>query len=512
MLIPRNAALAAFLLCVVAFVAAAHPNLFHYDDFAYVYAAQNYPLADLLNGQFETSNVPGFYNAKIGHVLLLKWILALFGGGFAGIWIAQAIYCALIVATGLLLCVFMRVMHRTRLEICLCAAALFLLSPIPVYLVGKLLSEGPALFWGMISLVMLALALRSENARRQAPFVVLAALSLVACVCTRINFVLLPLAAWLALLLVPPEGIARQRVLLTTAVTGVLAAAILVAAEAYLHLHLLRGMKTASVIATQSTDLRMKFTLILFAFGPLALAAPASLLLLKDRTARFHVLWCAIASLPLLIEYTYFETRWLYVGVPALAALLVLCLERLWNLLRAWRGALVALTFAGALLANSYIQPRTEVGFDSRSFEAARAWIDTHFPGGSLLIPWHWSDYHYIRVADPQARAYLVNSTTYFDPPTVIEDQASWVAALHRWYGEREIANLAELRRTARPPWIVIAWNRGPGSWNAFDRTWIQTAPGLRSTLVNRVGLYNVYLIEDNTSSWPRQALHPRYR
>jgi hypothetical protein len=505
MLTSRNAAIAAFLLCLVAFVVAAHPNLFHYDDFAYLYAARNYPLAELLDGRFEPSNVPGFFNAKIGHVALLKVIVAIFGGAPSVIWIAQAIYGVLIVATSLLLCAFMRVLHRTSIELSLCAAALFLLSPIPIYLAGKLLSEGPAIFWGMISLVLLALSLRSERPGARALLVVLAALTLVACLCTRINYVLLPLAAWLALLLAPPESISRRRVLLTTAATGIIAVAVVVGLEEILRLDLLRGMKTASVIATQTTDLQMKLMLILFAFGPLVIAAPASLLLWKDRTVRFHLLWCAIASLPMLMEFTYFETRWLYVGVPALCALVVFCIVRLWNprwlqaggLLPAWRGALVTLTFGAALFANAYIQPRTEVGFDSRNFEAARAWIDAHFPGGSLLIPWHWSDYHYIRVAHPEARAYLVNSWTYFDPPTVIEDQASWTAALHRWYGDRSIADLAELRRTARPPWIVVAWNRGPGSWNAYDWTWIRHAPELRSTLVNRVGLYNVYLIED---------------
>ena len=73
-------------------------NLHHYDEFAYLYAAAHYSISDLANGQFEPSNVPGFLNVKIGHLMLLKLFVNWFGIGLNLIRSVEAAYTALVVA------------------------------------------------------------------------------------------------------------------------------------------------------------------------------------------------------------------------------------------------------------------------------------------------------------------------------------------------------------------------------------------------------------------------------
>jgi hypothetical protein len=73
-------------------------NLHHYDEFAYLYAAAHYSISALANGQFEPSNVPGFLNVKIGHLMLLKLFVNWFGIGLNLIRSVEAAYTALVVA------------------------------------------------------------------------------------------------------------------------------------------------------------------------------------------------------------------------------------------------------------------------------------------------------------------------------------------------------------------------------------------------------------------------------
>ena len=71
----------------------------HYDEFGYLYAAAHFTPSEVASGQFAASNVVGFYNGKIGHVIFLKWLVGIFGVGMANIFLMQWIYTALVAAT-----------------------------------------------------------------------------------------------------------------------------------------------------------------------------------------------------------------------------------------------------------------------------------------------------------------------------------------------------------------------------------------------------------------------------
>jgi hypothetical protein len=513
----RDPALIVLLVSVATLPLLCRPALHHWDEFAYLYAAQHQTLAQLASGAFEPSNVAGFFNAKIGYVLLLKLVVAPFGDGAVNIAALQVFVAALLLATALLLYAFLRAVYALTRTTAGIAAALFILSPLSVYLATKLLAEVPAQFAGMLSVLCLGCALRSSSRGRQAVLIVLGAVAVVACVYTRLNSVLMPLAAWAALLFAPPATIPRQRVVVLAAMTGVLALLVSVAIDAHWNLQLLRGALIANVVAGHGMSLSHKMYIVLYGVAPLVFAVPLAALCWKDRAVAFCASWFVFASVPMLLLFRYFEVRWMTPSVPALAGLAALVLVRLWSLallrhdvlLKAWRVGLVAGTYAAMILANMYIQSRAECGLDAQAIGSARAWIDRNYPGASLLIPWLWTDFHYLRMAAPQAPVYSINTRLDFEPVMVLTSQAAWQQALQRWYDGRQISDLHSLRGGPREPWIVLAANRDAASFNGLNYSWIKDSPDLKKTLVQRVGIYNVFLVERSVAA-DRPAPHDR--
>jgi hypothetical protein len=506
--VPRDL-LTALLVSVATLAALCRPQFHHWDEFAYLYAAQHHTLAQLANGSFEPSNVAGFFNAKIGYLMLLKLLIAPFGAGPLSVAALQAFVAVLLLATAVPLHVFLRRVYDLTRSTAALAAALFVLSPCSVYLATKLLAEVPAQLAGMTSVLCIGLALHGTSRRRDATLVVLGAVAFVACVYTRLNSVLMPLAAWAAMFLAPPAAIARQRVFTLAAATGVLALLMSAAIDAHWNLHLLRGALTASVVAGHGMSLSHKMYIVMYGVGPLVLALPLAALYWRDRAIAFCALWFVLASVPMLLLFRYFEVRWMTMSVPGLAALAALILARLWTLpwprhdswLQAWRVSLVAGTYGAMILANLYVQPRAERGIDTRAIGRARGWIAHNYPGASLLIPWLWTDFHYLRVVEPRSPVYSINTRLDFELVMVITSQTQWLRALQHWYGGRQISDLAALRGGPREPWIVLAENRAPASFNGLGYSWIKDSPGVTRTLVHREGSYDVFLIQSVTAA-----------
>lgn len=504
MRIHRSLLWLALLASLVSFIAVSRPTLHHWDEFAYVYAAQQYSIQSLVNGEFESSNVPGFFNVKIGHIAVLKATAGFFGDGPTRLLGYQLFYGALIVLTGLMVAGVMVILHRTQRPTVWLAAGIYLLVPVNVYLCGKILAETPAAFCAMLAVMTLALAVRSEAPIRRITLCGLSALALVASMYTRVNFLLLPVGFVMALVLVPPEGLTRRGILWTSALVGILAGVAFAVAELVLELRLLDGLGVASVVSGQTLSLRAKLWKIAYAFGPFALILAACIPLVRDRSVAFYLTWLACASLPMVLAFSYFEVRWLSVGAPALAALGFLCLHRLSTVLSDrgrsttfWRSGTVAgAAFVVAIASNVFIQPRTESGFSSKEFSEAMAWADKQYPGHAVLVPWGWTIYHYMRVAYPTAPTYLVNNWTFFSPQMQSTDATSWVAALREWYGPAYIGSLNELLTIKQRPFIAIAFNRPDSRWNDLDKSWIADDSRLTKTAVHREGDYVIYLIE----------------
>ena len=153
---------------------------------------------------------------------------------------------------------------------------------------------------------------------------------------------------------------------------------------------------------------------------------------------------------------------------------------------------LVVLIMAGS---NYYIQPKTTYELDTSAYENVMGWIRKTAPHQPILIPWGWSDYHFLRMAYPKEPVYLANTSTFFTPTNYVRDMSKWGDTLERWYGDRCIDDLAALKRLKRP-WLFLCWEV-PG-YNTHHWSWIWDDPNLRRTLVYKYKKYRVYQLDEN--------------
>lgn len=499
-----------FLLGVIAFVMASTPALHHFDDFAYLYGARHFSMHELLHGGFEASNVPGFYNPKAGHLVMLKGMIALLGDGLPGLHGIEIAYTLLVIGSGLLYALTLNSLLRFPSTTAALAGAMMLTVPVTIYFAGKLLAEGPAMFWAAASSLLFALATRRTGAM-QTLLCVLAGACLAFSVYTRIQFVLCPAAMLAALLILPPGELRRRAMLRPVLLAGIAATLIVIAIDVLGDAQLMRSLGTADVIASQHTALRERAGKIVDAFGPYLAALPVALLLIRRSEVRFLLTWFLFATLPFLVLFDFLETRWMLVGAPALAALaaigFVACLERLSRLGGAGaRVTQVATALLAVVLITWYghrLQARTEYGLDEAALNRNKAWIDSTYPGRPILVPWAHSDYHYLSFAYPRDPIYVVTTKTFFTPQTYIKDPALWPDAMRGWYRDRFVADFASLRRTGDGPWLAIAWQNSPGGWNGFEQSWISGDANLRPRIVHRDGPYQVYLLENAADRAP---------
>ena len=144
------------------FLALGNRNVHHFDEPVYLYAAAHYTPIELAAGIFEPGNIQGFFAAKLGHVVVLRALIAVFGQGLNAIHSIQIAYTALILMAALFLgqCCALLWGNRPRAVATALAA---LLSPLFVYLSPKLLSEVPAIFCAMASVLTAVLSVKTSG-------------------------------------------------------------------------------------------------------------------------------------------------------------------------------------------------------------------------------------------------------------------------------------------------------------------------------------------------------------
>jgi hypothetical protein len=473
-------------------------NLHHYDEFAYLYAAAHYSISDLANGQFEPSNVPGFLNVKIGHLMLLKLFVNWFGIGLNLIRSVEAAYTALVVATCGIFGIFAyHISNNVRRAMWMGAAAMVI--PVNVYLAPKLLGEVPGMFSAMASLLFFVLALHRRDIIYRGSFLVLSALALTCTLLARQNLILACIGGWAGLWLACPMGFHRRDIFIQAVIVTVLGAMALVTSQWFIDMHLLRGLN----LAHDLSGLRISRHLMLIraknAFGPFLLLIPFALFSQHKREAVFYSVWFFCNVVPMLFGFHYLEERFVVGGAPALAGLAVMGGEVIWRLLGSPRrlsakvaglGTIAVIVLAG----NNYIQPRTIYELDEAAYAKVMGWVGKTYPASPILIPWPISDYHYLRIAYPDAPVYLVNTSVFFGPLRYAHAPKSWVEALKKWYGKRYVGNFASLKNLAAPPWILVT--RKNGDSDSVRLSWMQNDPHVQRKLVFRVGRYQVYQVQ----------------
>jgi len=292
----------------------------------------------------------------------------------------------------------------------------------------------------------------------------------------------------------------RGSILNTSAIIGALAIVFLLFSQELFGLDLLGAIHSVGAVTNLKNPWRMKVWQIIYTFGPFLAVLPFAIASEARQEFRFYGIWLACSILPLVVGLRYMEVRFLMGGAPAMAGMAMLGGEVLWGWPRRLRLptmriagiGLVVLIMAGS---NYYIQPKTTYELDTSAYENVMGWIRKTAPHQPILIPWGWSDYHFLRMAYPEEPVYLANTSTFFAPTNYVRDVSKCGDTLKRWYGDRYIDDLTALKRLKRP-WLFLSWEV-PG-YNTHHWSWIWDDPNLRRTLVYKHKKYRVYHLDEN--------------
>lgn len=511
-------------LAAGAFLALALDGRLYWHDVRYLYATSHYSLSQLFAGVWnpqygeplDPAASGAFYLVKIAWLALLQAVWAVRAPDAGGLELAMGLSLASVALSAPALAwVLRRALPDRPAWLATGSAALLWVSPTLPYLAGKLLAEALAL---PLELLAIGLALGALGGGRRAPLAA-AALAHGVAVCARPNIGVLAVGFFAAWAWRPPSASARAT---RGPALRLAAAALGLQALAHVVLFAASGVGWAGfegyvrefVAGHRSIWISVLGTLAAGgALWPLAGLAWGSA---QRAEARFLGLWFGLCALPTFAVVSLYqvEARYLIAPLVPLAALACLgaarLVARLGGRLFAVAGVALAVVAADALalsvLPYEVEKPELEALLESPELEA---------PGASLLVPWAYSDFHYLVTVAPRRRIYFVHVPRHdgaLQPYT-----AEWQQRLATWYGDRVLAGVPALRARLREgPVYYLAWGVHPplerwarrlrgaglpglaervrtlGGMRHDDQSWVVDVPGLRRQTVRESGIYRL--------------------
>lgn len=400
------------------------------------------------------------------------------------------------------------------------AGLLFVVSPLPLWLVGKTLPESPALLATSVALYAFVRALACPDPRRAAPWLALTSLALVAIALTRNVFILAPLTLGASLLLFGGWRFPPDRVLAYGVTVGAVSGAFLIGTLALLGIELGSYFWVVGFARQEHAPLAVRLYALFMESGPLLLALPIVLFHLQRAELRFLLVWFALATGTMFALLDDLEARYLLgnmVPLLGLGGFAVEILTKWWrtranHFLHLGTGLLVV-TF---VVIGRSAQPFMEHDLDSTELEMVVRTLDRLYggPGAyTLLAAWHHADYHYVRVVYPDRRIHSVERTR--DRRSVTEVDVKDRA----FYGEAIVLDGDTLARIPRP-WLCFGVGANPPITNLrrladrlpiedlrrkahgiidrvakrrhFFDTWVWRDPRIRVVPVLEIGHYRV--------------------
>lgn len=518
------------LLVVATYAILGNDSRHHWHEFRYLYSATHYTPSELMQGLFDPGPAPvqnpqgvaAWYSTGLLNVFILRQLVKIFGVGLESYLSIKAVYgVILIIATGFVSVALRNIgMSSGR---ALLIGGLVLVSPLSIYLGFKLMGEVPSLLFGSI-----AIAFFSMPASKLSYRIILSVLTGLALGLSTLASARMPLfflGFWVALLLWTHPA-ARRTVLFSGLWVWVLFLFFwfigfqLLGGNFTIYLQAIRGF--LSFTKPLPMWIFALFNLFLFGMG-LWLFTPCAWLS-KDMPARcFFVVWFALSALPVLVvSVGFMEPRYLLPGFIPFVGVAALGFEGLWERLKEkWHASPPALTTlvavfiiimtSGSILAQYFIPYETNAHHLIRAVQHA-----THLEKQSvILIPWNYTDYHFLAFVFPENPVYLVQSAAN-DRGERVDDQI-WAKKRLDNYGERFLPDAHALDAFSGHTMFYIGWTILPSLQNLRDflltigfrrlasqvdpskfmnhmtQSWLWKHPQFKMHEITRYGQYHVF-------------------
>lgn len=316
-------------------------------------------------------------------------------------------------------------------------------TPVYLYLAFKTLPETPAFFFSALAALALLRSLRG----RAALWLGVSGCALVAVAFFKNNMALLWISLVGALLLVPPVPLSRLRLVGHAVIAGggalVLSLVFLFLAE----IELAQYLAVGGALLERDDPFVVTLLNVGLEGGVFFIALPLAVLSRQRRRSLFFGTWFVLASAPLFLVFDYVEFRYLATNLIALTGLIWLAAEVLRSHVIGWwqRRRFLTLCLGGAAVltvvgsnALALAVMMHEVRMDHLDDVVER--LDRAYGHDyAILVPWTFTDFHYLRFVYPDQAVYSVQS--------VFENRnAAWWRQLQdRYYGKRIIRSVGEL-------------------------------------------------------------------
>ncbi len=508
-------------------------GLHHWHEIRFTYAANFFLIEDILGGKFSPEQIGGefdeassggFYIAKILHVALLKFMFSILpphqGGFTMAVWASML----LMGMTTLLGYVAFKGVFRDKWLAWL-AWVCMVIMPITPYLGGKLLSEVLALVFVAVSLCFFIQAVNRPGPGWKL-FAAFSGGTLLLAGLTRLDSILCVIGFAIAFALTALESKQTQHI---WKVLGVTFSVFLLGYIAVLFLmqidprSLIEYFEHYSQIGMKSYGMSI---LGILTFAGMAYLFVGSSLFSKNPQARkniiFFFVWLTLACGPnLFITWNYMvEPRYLLNGLLPLAGLGAIGLDAGLKRLKSssakmlvWGLGISIITFVNYGLLN--IMPYE---LDQKSLTRMVDQVMEDNPSSILLVPWTYTDFHFLRVMYPAKAIKNINQVVFEEGKEKLVKETRNKIKL--WYGNAYVDSASQVAQMLEKfPVFYLGWKYYPPATfvkqlgdlsgiqpisslierlqlkNHLKESWLWNHPSFEVEFNRQVGQYELYMV-----------------
>jgi hypothetical protein len=418
----------------------------HWDEPSYLYTATYVPWQQILYEGFEPSGIQGFNVSRLGHLAIVKFLAAITGPGnllFGTVVLTYIVFLLGLAVSGY----FILRLLMPKATMIAPATSITLFAPMMVYLAWKTTPDIPALFFSGLASLFFLLSLGKRPLR----WIVLSAVFLALTGLTK------HILAWQFISMVMTIlFFGEYRWSLRT----VLGRLVLVGISALLFFGMLLGMFNIplsqflaflSVASSAGEPLPAKVFKLLLTYGSFYLVIPLGLMNPNRKLKWFMGVWFILATVPFLIAVPRLEVRYLITSFIPLAGFTCLALENLHlrseqpcHGFRVLKHPISLSILALVVVVTSmFVQPFSEHEVRTDQFGASIKRIEEVVGNEpfSVLVPWEYTDFHYLRVTQPHLSVF----TVYENQSSTPDRLAYWKQFQDRYYDGRVLHTLDQL-------------------------------------------------------------------
>ena len=445
----------------------------YWHDIRFLYASSQFTMKEILSGAFnphqlggsiDEISASGFYLAKVLHIWLLqtlyKWISPEVRGLNISVWFSVLCIGVTIIISYQFFSAIFENKHQAQLAVCC-----LLLSPIIPYLAGKLLSEVTSFLLITISIWVFYKAIEVQKAKIWGLLVISGIFLLLACL-ARLDIIICFLGFLTTLFITTPKKEKRINLLKTgfiiflIFILGYLLTIYSLKAELITLIRYFRSFTSSEM----KPGIMSIFGILTFG-GVLYILASVALFSQGKKNFLLLITWFLLSSgFAILTTWNYMvEPRYLIHGLLPLAGLGGLGLDVLWEKIKHIRGreVLIIILLAIVTLINSIIIRLMPYELDRPSIITAVNQIMKLDNEPTILIPWSYTDFHFLYIMFPAISIYNVNLPRQ-NRRLTLSDKV-WLKSFDKWYGKAYISTPYKLEKILSNKSVYyLGWGKLP--------------------------------------------------